>query len=84
VAGGGFSVPAVLKPKRRGRGDARAPLDEGNGGGGREASGPVRRRWPEVHGAATLAGRWRLGRCPMKVTTPGSLTRWAHRLARGR
>jgi hypothetical protein len=28
-----FSISAVSKPKRRGRGDARAPLDEGNGGG---------------------------------------------------
>jgi hypothetical protein len=52
AAGGGLSIPAVLKPKRRGRGDARAPLDEGNGGGGREASGPVRRRWLEAHGGA--------------------------------
>jgi hypothetical protein len=33
TAGGGFSIPVVLKPKRRGRGNARAPLDEGNGGG---------------------------------------------------
>jgi hypothetical protein len=33
VVGGGFSIPAVFKPKRRGRGDARAPLDEGNEGG---------------------------------------------------
>jgi hypothetical protein len=52
AAGGGFSIPVVLKPKRRGRGDTRASLDEGNGGGGREASGPVRRRWPEAHGGA--------------------------------
>ena len=29
-------------------------------------------------------GRWWLGRCPMKVTTPGSLTGWAHLSARGR
>jgi hypothetical protein len=59
VVGGGFSIPAVLKPKRRGRGDARVPLDEGNGGGGREASGPVQRRWPEAHGGArrSNAGR---------------------------
>jgi hypothetical protein len=33
VAGGGFSIPAILKLKRRGRGDARVPLDEGNRGG---------------------------------------------------
>jgi hypothetical protein len=30
-----------LKPKRRGRGDARAPLDEGNGGGTSGASLPL-------------------------------------------
>jgi hypothetical protein len=41
VAGGGFSIPAVLKPKRRGRGDVRAPLDEGNGGGIGGASPPL-------------------------------------------
>jgi hypothetical protein len=41
VAGGGFSIPAVLKPKRRGRGDAWAPLVEGNGGGIGGASLPL-------------------------------------------
>jgi hypothetical protein len=54
-----FSIPAILKPKRRGRGDARAPLEEGSGGGGREASGPVRRRWPEAHGGARRAAQQR-------------------------
>jgi hypothetical protein len=29
-------------------------------------------------------GQWRLGRCPMKVTTSGSLTGWADLSARGR
>jgi hypothetical protein len=33
VADGGFSIPTILKLKRRGRGNARAPLDVGNGGG---------------------------------------------------
>jgi hypothetical protein len=28
-----FSIPAISKPKRRGRKDARVPLDEGNGEG---------------------------------------------------
>jgi hypothetical protein len=41
VTGGGFSVPTILKPKRRGRGDARALLDEGNGGGTGDALLPL-------------------------------------------
>jgi hypothetical protein len=28
----------------------RRQLREGKGGGGRETSGPMRRRWPEAHG----------------------------------
>jgi hypothetical protein len=36
-------------------------------------------RWP---GSGGSAGE--LGRCPMKVMTPGSLTGWAHLSARGR
>jgi hypothetical protein len=60
VAGGGFSIPAVLKPKRRGRGDARVPLDEGKGGGIGGASLPLALstgRHPLVaHGVAAPAG----------------------------
>jgi hypothetical protein len=41
VVGGGFSIPVILKPKRRGRGAARAPLDEGNEGGTCGASFPL-------------------------------------------
>jgi hypothetical protein len=36
-------------------------------------------RWPGSGG-----GTGELGRCPMKVKTPGSLTGWAHLSARGR
>jgi hypothetical protein len=36
-------------------------------------------RWPGSGG-----GMGELRRCPMKVTTPGSLTAWAHLSARGR
>jgi hypothetical protein len=36
-------------------------------------------RWPGSSG-----GAGELGCCPMKVTTPGSLTGWAHLSARGR
>jgi hypothetical protein len=60
AAGGGFSIPAILKPKRRGRGDARAPLDEGNRGGIGGASLPLPpstgRHPMAVHGAAAPAG----------------------------
>jgi hypothetical protein len=41
VVGDGFSIPDVLKLKRRGRGDAWALLDEGNGGGTVGASIPL-------------------------------------------
>jgi hypothetical protein len=37
----GFQYQPFLKQKRRGRGDARAPLDEGNGGGTCGASLPL-------------------------------------------
>jgi hypothetical protein len=59
VAGSGFSLPAVLKPKRRGRGDARAPLDEGNRGGtgGASLPPPSMGGHPMVaHGTAAPAG----------------------------
>jgi hypothetical protein len=60
MAGGGFPIPAVLKYKRRGRGDAQAPLDEGNGGGIGGASLPLPPSTgghPLVaHGAAAPAG----------------------------
>jgi hypothetical protein len=36
-----FQCQLFLKPKRRGRGDAQAPLDEGNGGGTCGASLPL-------------------------------------------
>jgi hypothetical protein len=32
-------------------------LREGKGGGGQEASGPVRRRWPEGMGGTSAFGR---------------------------
>jgi hypothetical protein len=38
----------------------------------READGRRRAAWQR------RPGRWWLGRCSMKVTTPGSLTGWAH------
>jgi hypothetical protein len=44
----------------------------------REGDGRRRAAWQR------RPGRWRLGRCPMKVTTPGSLTGWALLSARGR
>jgi hypothetical protein len=60
TAGGGFSIPAILKPKRRGRGDVRAPLDEGNGGGIGGASLPLPPSTGghplAAHVAAALAG----------------------------
>jgi hypothetical protein len=60
VAGGGFSIRAILKPKRRGRGDARAPLDEGKGGGKGGALLPLPPSTGghplAVHGAAAPAG----------------------------
>jgi hypothetical protein len=40
--------------RRRG---GRCQLREGNGGGGRVTSGPVRMRWPEVHGCGRC-GKW--------------------------
>jgi hypothetical protein len=59
AAGSGFSILAVLKPKRRGRGDVRAPLDEGNGGGIGGASLPLPPSTGEhplaAHGAAAPA-----------------------------
>jgi hypothetical protein len=51
-SGGRFSIPAVLKPKRRGRGDVRVPLDEGNGGGIGSASLPL----PPSTGGHPLVG----------------------------
>jgi hypothetical protein len=41
VVGGGFSIPVVMKPKRRGRVDIQASLDEGNRGGMGGASLPL-------------------------------------------
>jgi hypothetical protein len=60
VTGGGFSIPAILKPKRRGRGDAWASLDEGKGGGTGGASLPLppstRGHPMAAHGAMAPAG----------------------------
>jgi hypothetical protein len=60
VTGGGFSIPAILKPKRTQRGDARAPLDEGNRGGTGGASLPLPpstgRHPMAMHGAVVAAG----------------------------
>jgi hypothetical protein len=61
-------------------------LREGKGGVGWETSGPVRRRWPEVHGGA------RRGRPSGGVRVsgvggrrlPGSLTGWADVSVKGR
>jgi hypothetical protein len=71
-----------LKLKRRGRGDARAPLDEGNGGGGREASGPVWRRLPEACGAAIRAAAFGVSGAGGR-RRPGSLTGLPHLSVRG-
>jgi hypothetical protein len=44
----------------------------------------VRFWWSRIDQRWRKAGRRRLERCPMKVTTPGSLTGWAHLSVRGR
>jgi hypothetical protein len=44
----------------------------------------VRFWWSRIDQGWHEVGRRRPGRCPMKVTTPGSLTGWAHLSARGR
>jgi hypothetical protein len=44
----------------------------------REGDGRQRAAWQR------RSGRWWFRRCPMNVTTPGSLTGWAHLSARGR
>jgi hypothetical protein len=61
-------------------------LREGKGGGGRETSGPMRRRWQEAHGGAR-SGRPSGG---VRVSgaggrrRPSSLIGWAHLSVRGR
>ncbi len=47
-----FHVAVGYGGEAKGR---RHRLREGKGGGGREASGPVRRRWPEGMGVGTSA-----------------------------
>jgi hypothetical protein len=60
ATGDGFSISVVLKPKRRGRGDSRASLDDGNGGGTGGASLPLPPSTGEhpmaAHGAAAPCG----------------------------
>jgi hypothetical protein len=62
-------------------------IGRGTTGGGRSRSNQRRERVRGGGGGDARSDFRRkkaAGRCPMKVTTPGSLTRWAHLSARGR
>jgi hypothetical protein len=82
AAAGRLSIPFVLKPKRRGRGDAWPPLDEGKGCGIRGASIQL---LPGVGGRPSTTNGMvvrRTGsgtvRCFMRTTT-GNWAEWAKR-----